>query len=262
MIDQFIAELAAHWPLLLISSAAIFLAAIVRGFSGFGFSLLSITAISLFMPTQAIVPSIFMLEVAASLNLIPSIWREIDWRGLAWLLLGYVIGLAPGIYALVHAPEAPLQIALSLFVIATSVMMLRGFRLEKTPGPGATTATGVASGLLNGAFGTGGPPVVLFYFSTPAAVAVGRASVIAFFLSTDTLGLAGQAVSGIITLQSFVQFIAWLPALLIGVAVGAKGFKHMDAAKFRKAVLWILIALAAIGLLKAGYVLTVGGGAI
>ena len=72
-------------------------------------SLLSITAISLFMPTQAIVPSIFMLEVAASLNLIPSIWREIDWRGLAWLLLGYVIGLAPGIYALVYAPEAPLQ---------------------------------------------------------------------------------------------------------------------------------------------------------
>jgi uncharacterized protein len=258
MWDTVTAALAADWPLLLASSAAIFLAAIVRGFSGFGFSLLSITAISLFMPTQAIVPTIFMLEVAASLNLIPSIWREVDWRGLAWLLLGYVIGLAPGIYALVHAPEAPLQVALSLFVIGTSVMMLRGFRLEKTPGPAATTATGVASGLLNGAFGTGGPPVVLFYFSTPAAVAVGRASVIAFFLSTDALGLTGQAVSGIITVQSFVQFIAWLPALLIGVAVGAKGFKHMDAAKFRKAVLWILIGLAVIGLIKAGYMLLAG----
>jgi hypothetical protein len=253
MIDRLIAELAAGWPLLLVSSAAIFFAAVVRGFAGFGFSLLSITAISLFMPTQAIVPSIFMLEVAASLNLIPSIWKEIDWRGLAWLLFGYVIGLAPGLYALVYAPEAPLQIALSLFVIGTSIMMLKGFRLQKTPGPAATTATGVASGLLNGAFGTGGPPVVLFYFSTPAAVAVGRASVIAFFLSTDTLGLAGQAVSGIITLQSFVQFVAWLPALLIGVAVGAKGFKHMDAAKFRTAVLWILIALAVVGLVKAGY---------
>jgi uncharacterized membrane protein YfcA len=258
MVDQLIAELGAHWPLLLASSAAIFLAAIVRGFSGFGFSLLSITAISLFMPTQAIVPSIFMLEVAASLNLIPSIWREIDWRGLAWLLLGYVIGLAPGIYALVYAPEAPLQIALSIFVIVTSIVMLRGFRLERTPGPAATSATGVASGLLNGAFGTGGPPVVLFYFSTPAAAAVGRASVIAFFLSTDTLGLAGQAMSGIITLQSFVQFIAWLPALLIGVAVGAKGFKHMDQAKFRQAVLWILMLLAVVGLAKGGYQLMAG----
>src|SRR5262249_18309035 len=158
------------------SSAAIFLAAIVRGFAGFGFSLLSITAISLFMPAKEIVPSIFMLEVAASLNLIPSIWRDIDWRGLAYLLLGYVIGLLPGIYARKFAPEAPLQIALGLFVIVTGTMMLRGFRLERTPGAAATTVTGAASGLLNGAFGIGGPPVVLFYFSTPAAVAVGRAS--------------------------------------------------------------------------------------
>src|SRR5689334_24266509 len=95
-----------HWELLLLSSIVIFLAAIVRGFSGFGFSLLAITAISIFMPAQEIVPSIFLLEVAASLNLIPSIWREIDWRGIAFLILGYVIGLVPGIYALVHAPAA------------------------------------------------------------------------------------------------------------------------------------------------------------
>ena len=77
MIDTLIAELGAHWPLLVASSALIFLAAVVRGFSGFGFSLLAITAISLFMPAREIVPSIFLLEVAASLNLIPSIWREI-----------------------------------------------------------------------------------------------------------------------------------------------------------------------------------------
>ena len=105
----------------------------------------------------------------------------------------------------------------------------------------ATTATGAASGILNGAFGTGGPPVVLFYFSTPAAAAVGRASVIAFFLSTDTLGLAELARNGLVTQQSFVQFVAWLPALLVGVFIGTKGFKHMDPAKFRLAVLWILI---------------------
>jgi uncharacterized membrane protein YfcA len=249
---RLLAQLAAHGQLLLVSSIAIFLAAVVRGFSGFGFSLLAITAISIFMPAQEIVPSIFLLEVAASLNLIPSIWREIDWRGIAFLILGYVIGLVPGIYALVHAPAAPLNIALGLFVIVTSLVMLSGFRLQKTPGPPAIVATGVASGLLNGAFGTGGPPVVLFYFSTPAAAAVGRASIIAFFFLTDTLGLIGQAYSGIITTQSFVQFIAWIPALLVGVAIGAKGFKHMEQVKFRKAVLIILIGLAVVTLVKAG----------
>ena len=253
MLDHVIAELAASWPLLAVSSLAIFLAAVVRGFSGFGFSLLAITAISLVMPAREIVPSIFLLEVAASLNLIPSIWREIDWRGLAWLLLGYVVALPFGVYALANVPAPPMQVALGLFVIATAILMLRGFRLEKTPGKVATTATGAASGILNGAFGTGGPPVVLFYFSTPAAAAVGRASVIAFFLSTDTLGLAELARNGLVTQQSFIQFVAWLPALLIGVFVGAKGFKHMDQAQFRKAVLWILILLAVVGLAKGGY---------
>jgi len=251
MWDRIVAELAASWPLLAASSVAIFLAAIVRGFSGFGFSLLAITAISLFVRVQDIVPTIFMLEVAASLNMIPSIWHEIDWRGIRFLLLGYIVGLPFGLYALVYAPAAPLNIALGIFVIATGTLMLRGFRLEKTPSAGATVGTGVASGLLNGAFGTGGPPVVLFYFSTPGAAAVGRASIVAFFLSTDTLGLAGQAYSGIITLQSFIQFVFWLPTLLIGVAVGAKGFRHMDQARFRRAVLIILIALAVLTLAKA-----------
>jgi uncharacterized membrane protein YfcA len=253
MWDSLAAQFTAHWQLLLMSSAAIFLAAIARGFSGFGFSLLSITAISILMPAREIVPSIFLLEVAASLNLIPSIWREIDWRGIAFLLLGYVIALPFGVYALANVPAPPMQIALGLFVIVTGIMMLNGFGLDKTPGAAATVATGAGSGILNGAFGMGGPPVVLFYFSTPAAAAVGRASVIAFFLSTDSLGLGELARNGLVTMQSLAQFIAWLPALLIGVALGARGFKHVDQATFRRAVLVILIALAVLTLVKAGY---------
>jgi uncharacterized membrane protein YfcA len=61
-----------------------------------------------------------------------------------------------------------------------------------------------------------------------------------------------------VTQQSFIQFLAWLPALLLGVFVGAKGFKRMDQAQFRKAVLWILILLAVVGLAKGGYDLMMG----
>ena len=239
------------WEMLALSSVAIFLAAIVRGFSGFGFSLLSITAISLILPVAQIVPSIFLLEIAASINLIPSIWREIHWGSLRWLMVGYVIGLPIGGYALIHAPEDPTQIVLGLFVIGTSILMLRGFHLEKTPGTAASTAAGAASGVLNGAFGIGGPPVVLFYFSTPGAAAIGRASVIFFFLFTDLLGLGYFASQGIVTTQSFVQSLAWLPALLVGVWIGAHGFRRMNQDAFRRWVLVILIVLAALGIGKA-----------
>jgi uncharacterized membrane protein YfcA len=255
MRDSLTAQFVVHWQLLLASTAPIFLAAIVRGFSGFGFSLLSITAISIFMPAREIVPSIFLLEITASINLIPSIWRDVDWRGIAFLLLGYAIALPFGVYALANVPAPPMQIALGLVVIITGVVLLNGFQLRKTPGAVATVATGAGSGILNGAFGMGGPPVVLLYFSTPAA-AIGRASVIAFILSTDTLGFGELARNGLVTMQSFAQFIVWLPALLIGITVGAKGFKYMDQAKFRRAVLIILIALAVLTLVKAGYELS------
>jgi uncharacterized membrane protein YfcA len=251
MINALLGYATDNWQTLAVSSAAIFLAAIVRGFSGFGFSLLSITAISLILPPREIVPSIFLLEVAASINMIPGIWREIDWRSLRWLLLGYVVALPFGVYALALLPEPPMQLAMSIFVLATTIMMLRGFRMQKAPTPAATTATGAASGIFNGAFGIGGPPVVLFYFSTPAAAAVGRASVIAFFLSTDVLGLGWQAHLGLITAQSFVQFLAWLPTLLLGVWVGAHGFRRIDQALFRRIVLWILVALAILTFAKA-----------
>ena len=239
------------WEVLALSSAAIFLAAIVRGFSGFGLSLLAVTAISLMLPVAQIVPSIFLLEIAASINLIPSIWREIHWRSLRWLMVGYVIGLPIGTYALIHAPEAPTQIVLGLFVIGTSILMLRGFHLERTPGNAASTAAGTASGVLNGAFGIGGPPVVLFYFATPGAAAIGRASIIFFFLFTDLLGVGYFAAQGIVTTQSFVQSLAWLPALLVGVWIGAHGFRRMNQDVFRRWVLVILIALALLGIGKA-----------
>src|SRR5512146_1895421 len=71
--------------LLALSLACVLGAAVVRGFSGFGFSLLSITSLSLVMEPAEIVPSIFMLEIAASLPLLPGIWRDVHWRSIGWL---------------------------------------------------------------------------------------------------------------------------------------------------------------------------------
>lgn len=234
---------------LVYSIVAVFGAAIVRGFSGFGFSLLSITAITLVMPQAEVVPSIFMLEIAASLHLIPSIWREIHWRSLAYLLLGCVIGTPIGVAALASVPVAPMTIAMSIFVLVTSIAMMRGFHLEKTPGAAATTATGLASGILNGAFGIGGPPVILFFFSTPGAAAIGRASVIAFFIGTDSMGLGWDAYHHLITRQTFLQAALWLVPLLLGVSIGARSFRTVGEDTFR---LWVLRLLMALAVLSAG----------
>jgi len=226
------------------SFACVFAAAIVRGYSGFGFSLLAITALSLALPPAAIVPSIFMLEVAASLHLLPGIWRQIHWRSISLLLLGCVVATPIGVQLLAGLPVAPMRIALSIFVLGAVALLWRGFALKSMPGPAATIATGAASGLCNGAFGIGGPPVILFFFSSPAGAAVGRASVIAYFLGTDLLGLLFQFHADLITLDVFWRFLLFLPALAAGVWVGARSFKHANPESFRRWVLRLLMLLA------------------
>ena len=56
---------AAAWIFLV---AAVFFAAIVRGFAGFGFSSLTVASLFFVLPPAVVVPLVLMLEVAAILT--------------------------------------------------------------------------------------------------------------------------------------------------------------------------------------------------
>ena len=238
-------------PLIALASGFIFLAAIVRGYSGFGFSLLSITALSLIYAPAHVIPAIFLLEVAASLHLLPSIWRHVHWRSLLPLMAGALLGTPLGVYALANFPQAPMTLALALFVLAATFLLWKGFSLKAMPTAPATLAVGTATGLANGAFGMGGPPVVLFYFASPAGNAAGRASLIAYFLFTDVVGLGFLSREGLVTREAGFLALAFLPALVLGVWLGSRGFRTADPVRFRKIVLLVLAALALITAGKA-----------
>jgi uncharacterized protein len=228
----------------------IFLAAIVRGFSGFGFSLLSITSLSLVLPPAQVVPSIFMLEVAASIRLLPEVWKDIHWRSVAPLLVGCIVATPFGVWLLAHVPAPPMQIALGLFVFIATALLWLGFALKSMPGKIASTAVGAASGFANGAFGIGGPPVILFYFASPAGNIAGRASLIAFFLATDIIGLSFQSREGLVTWDTAQRALVFLAPLLIGIWIGTRGFKNADPETFRKIVLVVLALLAGASILQ------------
>lgn len=229
---------------LLYAVLCIFGAAVVRGYSGFGFSLLAVTSLSLLMPPAQIVPSVFIMEVAASLHLLPGVWRDIHWRALLWLVGGCLVGTPFGVYALAHVPPAPMTLALALVVLAAATLLARGRAATSLPGPAVTFATGTASGLLNGGFGIGGPPVILFFFSSSAGVAAGRASMIGFFLLTDVVALAWQGWSGLIDAATLWRALLLLPALTCGIWLGNRGFMKADPVDFRRWVLRLLMLLA------------------
>jgi uncharacterized protein len=232
------------WGLAIYAMACVFAAAIVRGYSGFGFSLLAITSLSLLLAPADIIPPVFMMEIAASLMLLPGIWKDIHWRSLVLLGAGCLVGTPVGVWFLASIPAAPMKIALACAVLVSVGVLWFGYVRKTMPGPAGTIATGGISGVLNGALGIGGPPVVIFFFNSPAGVAVGRASLIAFFIATDAMALGFLAARGLVTSQGFARFLIFLPALLAGQWIGARSFRTADPADFRRWILVLLVVLA------------------
>jgi uncharacterized membrane protein YfcA len=236
------------WVLVLV---VIVLGGVVRGFGGFGASMVWVIGLSLVLPPSSAIPTAFVLEVLASVQLLPSVWRHVNWRSLRWLLLGAVIGTPVGTWLLKVIPVDPMRILLACAVLAAAVAMASRFRASRLPGPAATAAVGGVSGVLNGAFAMGGPPAILMYFSSPAAVAAGRATLIVYFLGTDVWATATAAAGGLITAALLAQVAVLFPVSLAGVAVGSWLFKRTPSADSQRYALWLLAALSVVVLAQA-----------
>ena len=236
---------------LIVSIVAVFVAGIIRGYSGFGFAMVAVTSMSLLLPPVQVVPTVLVLEILASLRLVPQVRKDIDWYSLRWLLIGSFVGIPFGVYLLATIPPAPMRISISLMVLIASILLMRGFAWKRMPGIILILITGLACGMLNGAAAIGGPPVILFYLSSPAGVKTSRASIIAYFLGIDTLCLIMAAVQGLMTFQTLLLTVVCLVPLLLGITIGSRMFIKIDQTSFRRHVLILLILLSIAGLFRS-----------
>ena len=86
-------------------AASVFVAAYVRGYSGFGYSAIVIAASGLVTNPLNFVAVVVLLEAAMSLQAWKGAGRFIDWRRVGWLMAGAAIGLPLGLLALTAISE-------------------------------------------------------------------------------------------------------------------------------------------------------------
>ena len=239
------------WVSLTITVSSVFVAGVIRGYSGFGFAMVAVTSIALVLPPVQVVPTVLILEVLASLRLVPQVWRDIDWRSLRWLLAGSLLAVPLGVYLLANTPAEPMRISISLLVLVAAVSLIRGWAWRRMPGRSWIFSAGVASGILNGAAAIGGPPVILLYLSSPAGITVSRASIIAYFFAIDAISLAMSSVQGLITSGTLKTTAVCLLPLLFGIGIGSRMFIKVEKDAFRRHVLILLIILSIAGLLRS-----------
>tara|TARA_R110002074_G_C12347227_1_gene649348 strand:- start:13 stop:786 length:774 start_codon:yes stop_codon:yes gene_type:complete len=229
--------------------AIVFVAFFVRGYTGFGASLIAVGLLTFIWPPARVVPVLFLLEIMASAVLLPGVWRQVQWRALSWLWVGAAVAMPVGLYVLANVPADIMSLGIAALIGVAATVLLLGVNMRFTPGRGATLATGGLVGVLNGASAIGGPPAVLFFFSNAAGIVSGRASLIAFFLVLDVIAAGFAGVQGLYDMALVARAFLLAPFMLAGAFAGAHAFGLADPETVRRAALILLICVAVFRLL-------------
>ena len=236
--------------MLIFAVLAIGLAAIIRGYSGFGFSALTVTSLSLILPPAEVVPTAFLLEIAASIHMLPLVWRQVDWKILRWLVLGAVLGTPFGIALLSEVPQGTMRLVIYGLVLTASFLLWKDFRFKRSVGRSWTIGVGCFSGLVNGSAGIGGLPVVLFLLSTSSGAALTRASLVAYLFFTDVYASILSGSQDLMSSSLLWRTGVFLIPLTIGIYIGHLRFVKTSPESFRKFALCLQIFLSLVGVVQ------------
>lgn len=220
--------------------AIVFAAGMLRGYTGFGFALAAVPMLALIVPPVMVVPLVLCLEIVASAQMLPGLWREVHFRSVLWLGLGSLAGVPLGLWGLAMLPAEVMRLLIALIVLVSVAGLSAGLRFRRPPGSGATVLAGMLSGLLNGAAAMGGPPVILFYLGAQTAVTVGRASLVFYFSLIDVAAAGLAAAAGLLTAPLLVLAALCVPALLVGQAIGARLFRSALQRHYRVVAIVLL----------------------
>jgi uncharacterized membrane protein YfcA len=229
----------------------VFIASIIRGFNGFGFSATCISGFSFILPAIEIVPIILALEVAISIFMIPYIWNKIDWRFVFKILLGIIIGSPIGLYLLKYLNPETTHLWVCLLIIFFSILLMKGYANQKIDNNYGKFFTGVVSGTLNGLTTLGGMPVALFLLITSIQPTVIRGSLAALFFLTDIYAFTLSFFSGIVDVTTIYRVIPLIVILPIGVFIGNNFFVKSKKETYKIVVFYFLIFISIFGIFRA-----------
>lgn len=232
-------------------AAAIFAAALIRGFTGFGFALAAVPLLGFSLPPSQCVPLAVALQFCVSVSDLPRARRTCHWPSLGWLVAGTVVGSPLGVVALAAASPDVARLGIALICGCGTVALLRGFRFAELPRRGATLAVGLAAGLCNGLAAMPGPPVVAYYLATPLSPQQGRASLLMFFLATSIASVVSLATAGLFGAFLAIPVAIGIPLVLAGSRLGEAILRRGAGRGHRGLSILLLCAVAVTSVAQA-----------
>jgi len=220
---------------------------------GFGAGLIAVGSLALLLPElRDAVVILLLVNLPAELYIVRTSWRQISWRGVLILFAGVAVGIPLGSWLLRWGDPSFLLTVLGFFLVAVgAIFVLSPSRRSSSHHPWVAPPVGLLSGILTGLFGTGGPPLVLYYQLGGADKTTFRGHLMAIFLLMTTVRVPSYAALGLINAPRLWSALAVMPAVLLGAFIGNRIHLSLEEDSFRRLVSTALLIIGLLLLLPA-----------
>jgi hypothetical protein len=231
----------------------VFIATIFRSAFGFGESLIAVPLLALWLPLNVAVPLSVLVSITIACVVVVQDWRKIHFRSAGGLILYTLFGIPLGIWLLQSTDERIVKGILGLVIVLFSLYLLLGKRLSelKTDSFPWLFGCGFLAGVLGGAYGINGPPLVIYGAKKRWSAQHFRATLQGYFLIASIIGITGYWFAGLLVSTVIHYYFCSLPVLLPAILIGRVINHRLHGDKFFKYVYFILLGIGIFFLVKS-----------
>ena len=232
-------------------------AAIVRGYSGFGFAVIAVVGLNFFFEPQQSVAIVLSLDLLCSINLWKQAVKQADFPTLRKLIFGAILGIPIGYCFLIFIPAEILKVLICVAILVLALLLFSSFRPFNADKNNTKISFGLASGAGTASASIGGPMIVYYMLSSHLSTSTQRATMILFFIASEGIAVISLISGGLTdsTLPKAVLILI-IPAL-IAVKYGQHLFNKKPPTSLKSFALPIMVIIALLGMVNSFVSLTV-----
>ena len=231
--------------------AILFLATLIRSAFGFGEALIAVPLLALLLPVEIAAPTAALVSITVAAVVILQDWSEVDRPAAMRLVLATLGGIPIGLLLLTRAPDALVKGGLAAIIIGFAIFCLRRHATQALADDRWAWLFGAAAGILGGAYGMNGPPLVVYGTLRAWSPKQFRATLQGYFLPASTVGMAGYWLAGLWTPPVTRYYLLSLPAVAVAIVAGRLLNRRMEPHRFFRVIHVGLIVVGAVLLSQA-----------
>jgi hypothetical protein len=172
-------------------------ASLVLGLAGFGIALVAMAFLPYFMPPATAIAVLTIYTIVFAIAIFVPVRHHLTPGGVAFLLVGTVLGTPLGVWTLVTVSASTLNRVIGATLVVVVLLEWAGVYPERLTGRRFSIGAGLLAGMMGGAVGMPGPPVVLYSTTQGWSPRTIKANLQVFFFVNQVVILTGYWWAGL-----------------------------------------------------------------